>query len=200
MALDYFTLEEFRALPDMDDDATYTDAKVTAAAEFFQAIVEGECQTSFVPRTVTETLDTWGGTSLTLATPYVRAITSVTIDGTLSTDSFSAAHGVLQRVTTGTYTPLSWGYGHRNVVVVYTASYSTTPPADIKDAVMWATRDRLISQNSENGHDPRLASMTNDLGGSTTYVLPGEKRPSGYPELDAVIARWARKLNTVTFP
>jgi hypothetical protein len=65
---------------------------------------------------------------------------------------------------------------------------------------LWAARDRLMSQGSQNGIDVRRTSVTNDLGGTIQYVLPGEKRPSGYPELDAVIGRWSRKLNTVTYP
>lgn len=199
MALEYFTLAELRALPDCSG-TTFSDAAITAAGEFFQAIVEGECQASFVARSRTEVLDGDGSTSLTLATPYVLSITTVTVDGVALTDQFTVDAGVLERRTAGTFTPQPWTRGRRNVSVTYSAGYSAAPPSDIKGAVMWATRDRLISQAAENSHDPRQQSMTNDLGGSTVFVLPGEKRPSGYPELDAVIARWSRKLNTVTYP
>ena len=54
-----------------------------------------------------------------------------------------------------------------NVVVTYSAGEYATVPADIKGAVMWATRDRLLSEKSENGIDPRRTSMTTDLGGTT---------------------------------
>lgn len=198
MALDYFTLEEFRALPDVPEE-DYDDAAVTAAAEYVQGIVEGVCQTSFVPRTVTETLDARGGTRLLLSTPYVREITSVTIDGVLSMDSFTAHHGVLERVTTGTFTPLQWGYGWRNVTVVYEAGYSDEPPADIKGAVMQATRARLLSQSSDAVMDDRRTSLNTEMG-VIGFVVAGQKNPTGYPEVDAVLMRWAAKLNTVTFP
>lgn len=199
MTLDYFTLVEFRTLPDVPS-GTYSDAKVTTAAEFMQEAVEGACQAYFVGRAVVETLDGTGGTTLRLKTPHVLSITSVTVDGVTLTDQFTVDAGILERRTAGTYTPQRWTQGRRNVVVTYQAGYATAPPKDIKDAVMWAVRDRLISQGTQNGIDVRRTSMTNDLGGTVQYVLPGEKRPTGYPELDAVIARWSRKLNTVTYP
>jgi hypothetical protein len=199
MTLDYFTLAELRALPDVTA-GEFTDAQITAEAEDMQEVVEGECQASFVARTVVETLDGTGGTSLRLKTPYVLSITSVTVDGVTLTDQFTVDAGILERRTAGTYTPQPWTRGRRNIVVTYTAGYSSTVPKDIKNAVMWAVRDRLMSQGSQNGIDVRRTSMTNDLGGTVQYVLPGEKRPTGYPQLDAVIARWSRKLNTVTYP
>jgi hypothetical protein len=199
MTLDYFTLAELRALPDVTA-GEFTDAQITTAGEFMQAIVESECQASFVSRATVETLDGTGGTTLRLKTPYVLSITSVTVDGVTLTDQFTVDAGILERRTTGTYTPQPWTRGRRNIVVTYAAGYSSTPPSDIKGAVMWAARDRLMSQGSQNGIDVRRTSVTNDLGGTIQYVLPGEKRPSGYPELDAVIGRWSRKLNTVTYP
>lgn len=198
MTLDYFTLAELRALPDVTA-GEFTDAQITTAGEFMQEAVEGACQASFVGRSTVETLDGTGGTSLRLKTPHVISITSVTVDGVTLTDQFTVDAGILERRTAGTYTPQPWTRGRRNVVVTYSAGYSSTVPKDIKDAVMWAARDRLISQSSQNGVDVRRTSMTNDFG-TVQYVLPGENRPTGYPELDAVISRWARKLNTVTYP
>jgi hypothetical protein len=199
VALDYFTLAELRALPDVTENG-FTDAKITSAGEFMQAAVESACQASFVGRSTVETLDGTGGTTLRLKTPYVLSITSVTVDGVTLTDQFTVDAGILERRTSGTYTPQPWTRGRRNIVVTYSAGYSSTPPSDIKDAVMWAVRDRLITQGSQNGIDVRRTSVTNDIGGTIQYVLPGENRPTGYPELDAVIARWSRKLNTVTYP
>lgn len=199
MALDYFTLAEFRAVPDMDDESKYPDARVTAVGEYVQAVIEGACRTSFVPRAVTEVLDGDGSTSLRLSTPYVRAVTSVTIEGVLSTDTTSVVHGILERTTAGSYSPLSWTRGRRNVTVVYTAGYSTTPPADIKEAAMQATRARLMSTSEFSSIDDRRTSITNEMG-TISFVIAGEERPTGYPEVDAVINRWAKKLNTVTYP
>jgi hypothetical protein len=81
-----------------------------------------------------------------------------------------------------------------NVVVTYTAGLYSACPPDVKDAVMWAVRDRLLGQDDRAGIDIRKTSQSNDLGGVTTYILPGEKRPTGYPDLDAVIASRQRSL------
>jgi hypothetical protein len=198
MALEYFTLAELRLLPDCAGSA-FTDAQITTAGEFIQAAVETECQTSFVARSVTETLDGTGTTRLRLKTPYVVAITSVTVNGVALTDQFTVDAGILERRTAGTYTSQPWTLGRRNIVVVYTAGSSSTPPADIKDAALWAARDRLLAQSDRAGIDARRTSMTTEFG-TVNYVIPGEKRPTGFPELDATIARWSRKLNTVTYP
>jgi hypothetical protein len=199
VALDYFTLAELRAFPDLSDAGKYPDARCTAVGEYVQAVIEGACGTSFVPRSVTETLDGDGTCSLRLSTPYIRAITSVTIEGVLSTDTFTATHGILERTTTGSYWPLSWTQGRRNVTVVYTAGYSTTPPADIKEAALQATRARLMSTSERSSIDDRRTSISNEMG-VVSFVIAGDERPTGYPEVDAVINRWAKKLNTVTYP
>jgi hypothetical protein len=199
VALDYFTLAELRALPDVTEGG-FTDAQITFEAEVMQSAVESACQASFVGRATVETLDGTGGTTLRLKTPYVISITSVTVDGVTLTDQFTVDAGILERRTAGTYTSQPWTRGRRNIVVTYSAGYSSSPPSDIKGAVMWAVRDRLLTKGSQNGIDVRRTSVTNDLGGTVQYVLPGEKRPTGYPELDAVIARWANKLNSVTYP
>jgi hypothetical protein len=124
----------------------------------------------------------------------------VTVGGTtVSVSGLTAVGGVLRYATSGSYTGTVWTAGAGNVVVTYTAGRYTTCPADIKDAVMWATRDRLLSQGDRAGIDVRRTSMSNDLGGTTTYLLPGEKRPTGYPDLDALIASYTPQRSLLGF-
>ncbi len=42
-----------------------------------------------------------------------------------------------------------------------------------------------------SGVDVRKTSVNTDFG-TTNYILPGEKRPTGYPELDAILLRRSR--------
>lgn len=186
---DYFTLAEFRTLPDCAG-TTFTDAQILNAAAYFTTIVEREVGEPFVPRTFTETFDGNGKSALVLSSPYVRSLTSVTVDSTsVVTTSFATEAGVLRYAAKGyVFSPTSAS----NVVVTYTAGRYATCPADVKDAVMWATRDRLISQKSSTAIDVRRTSVTDGLGSVTNYILPGEKRPTGYPDLDAVIASYQR--------
>lgn len=196
---DYFTLAELRALPDMNDTGAYPEAKILAAAAFFTKIVEREIGTALIPRTFTETLDGNNLGTLVLGNLPVRSLTSVTVNGTaVATAGLGFGNGILRYVSSYAASGQTWTKGIGNVVVTYVAGEATVP-ADIKNAVMWATRDRLLSQNNLNGIDVRRTSMTNDLGGTVSYVLPGEKRPTGYPELDALIASYVRTTPSLGF-
>lgn len=189
---DYFTLDEFQALPNCGQ---FDETDVLAAAAFFTEIVEREIGEPFVKRTVTETLDGRGTDSLVLGSPYVT-LTSVAVGGSsVDVSGLTATSGVLRY---SGYGGTAWAVGASNVVVTYQAGRWTEPPADIKDAVMWATRDRLMAHGDQNDVDVRRTSMTNDYG-TTNYVLPGEKRPTGYPELDALIASYVRTTPSLGF-
>lgn len=190
---DYFTVAELQALPDC---AEFTEAAILVAAAHFTAIVEREVGAPMIPRSFTDTLDGAGLSSLALSQPWVRSLTTVTVDDASVTVSLLTANNGVLRYLDGTAFPST---EPANVVVVYSASEYASVPADVKDAVMWATRDRLMSQSSQNGIDVRRTSVTNDLGGTTSFLLPGEKRPTGYPELDAVIASYARHTAALGF-
>ena len=192
---EYFTLAEIQALPDM---AAASTAAVDAAEAYFVKIVERELDRAFVPRTITDELDGNGTGTLYLTRSDVISLTSVMVDGvSVSTALLTGRHGRLRYKVSngGWHTPFLRGVA--NVTVVYSAGQAT-PPADIKDAVMWATRDRLLSQDYRTGSDARRTSVNTQFG-TTTYVLPGEKRPTGYPELDAVIASYMRSTPSYGF-
>lgn len=196
---DYFTLAEFRALPEMDDATKYQESKVLAAASHFVRIVErevfGSTGEGFIPRTLTQTFSGDSQVVLVLKSANVRSLTTVTVDGSsVLVADLSGEAGIL-RYLDGT----RWNLGVANVAVTFSAGKYASCPDDVKDAVMQATRDRLISQASDAAQDPRQSSMTNDLGGTNQYVLPGEKRPTGYPELDALIASYARHTPSLGF-
>ena len=190
---DYFTTVALQALPDC---SAFTEAKILAAASHFTTIVEREIGAPMIPRSYTDTFDGGGLTGLPLSQTPVRSLTSVTVDGAAVTVGLLTANNGVLRYLDGTTFPSTQP---ANVVVVYSAGEFTTCPGDVKDAVMWATRDRLLGQASDSTHNPRQSSMTNDLGGTVQYVLPGEKRPTGYPELDAVIASYARHTVALGF-
>lgn len=190
---EYFTLEEFQALPECGL-GTFTEAEVDAAEGFFVSILEREVGSPFVLRAETVTLDGSGSAALILPRADIAALSAVTVDGdVVDVGLLSSSSGILRYLTGGTV----WPCGVGNIEVTYAYGAYATVPADVKSAVMWATRDRLLSQSNQNGIDVRRTSMTNDLGGTIQYVLPGEKRPTGYPELDALIASYQR--NTPTF-
>lgn len=193
---DYFTLEEFRELPDMNDEGKYSDALIERAAGYIEAIIERVVGTSFVPRTVTEALDGRSTTEVVLSSPYIRSVTSVSRNGsTVDVNGLSTKAGVLRYLTGGT----TWTTGVGNISVTYQSGYSDEPPPDIKEAAMQATRARTLSTAEGATIDDRTTQMSNADGGTTTFVLPGVERPTGYPEVDAVILGWRDKLSGFGF-
>ena len=126
--------------------------------------------------------------------PYVVSVTSVTVGGTPMV-GLQASSGVL-RASTGS-TTFATGYG--NVLVTYQAGYSSTPPADIKEAALKATRWKLLESRASNDVSARQTSMTTDMGGTVNYAVARPDRPTGYPDVDAVIIGWRDKLGVLGF-
>jgi hypothetical protein len=195
---DYFTLAELRALPDMNDSARYTDARVESAAAYIVSVIERVVRASFVARTVTDEVHDGGTYDIVLRNSHVLSATSATVGGVAVTNTLSVLGGVLQQYAPGATSPTLWTAGSRNVKVTYEAGYSVVPPADIKEAALQGTRARLLSKDSQASIDDRRTSMTTELG-TVQYVIAGENRPTGYPEVDAVILGWRDTLNTFGF-
>lgn len=181
---EYFTLDEFRDLTKMDDATRYPDSVVERAAAYMVAVIERVVGTSFVPREFTRTLNGVGG-DLSLPSPYVLSVTAVSVGGVAQSGPFEVENGHLVG---------PWPRGIRNVSVTYLSGYSTTPPADIKEAALQGARARVLDTASNSQVNDRTSQMTNEAGGTTTFVLPGKDRPTGYPDVDAVILGWRRRL------
>ena len=195
---DYFTETELRALPDMSSG--YSTERIESAAAHVVGIIEREVGTSFVARTVTDERHDGGRESIVLNKAYVLSATSATEDGVAVTDTLRVSSGVLRRFASATdFTPISWATGIGNVTVTYQAGYSSTPPADLKEAALQATRWHLIEHNSNNSVSPRQTSLTNEMGGTVNFAVAGKDRPTGYPDIDAVIVGWRNQLNVFGF-
>lgn len=195
MALEYFTEAELRALPQMSDTTRYPLARVEAAAAYIVAIIERVVGTSFVVRTRTQVFD-GGDRAIALDDIYARSLTSVTVDGAAVTLDDLSLRGGLVAYRDRRY----WASGDiGNVTITYAAGYSTTPPPDIKEAALAATRWRLLATNSNAEMEARQTQVTNEYGGTTVFAVAGAERPTGYPEVDAVIIGWRDRLNVFGF-
>lgn len=191
----YFTTAELRALPDLVGAETrFPDERLVEAHDWIVAIIERECGTSFIETTVTDERVTGSGVNgLALANPYVRTVTSVTVDDTAYTEPEVEAivleAGFLYLDNYSTWPTTTRG----NVTVSYTYGYSTTPPADLKQAALRAARNWLLTMDTWSGADTRATSISNEFGNMQLSV-PGEGRPTGIPDVDAVIMGWARRV------
>lgn len=197
MALDYFTETELKALPDMSAE---TSARILAAGEWAQEVIEREVGTSFVARTVTSEVHDGGCDTIVLDEPYVVSVTSATENGVAVTDTLRVKSGILRRFSGATsFTPIAWASGTGNVSVTYEAGYSSTPPKDIKEAALAATRWHLLEGRANNVTSPRQTSITNEMGGTVNFAVAGTDRPTGYPDVDAVIIGWRNRLDVFGF-
>lgn len=199
MAFEYFTEAELRALPDMDDTTVYTAARVSAAHDFVVGIIERRVGTSFVSRTVTAEVHDGGAYGIALDRPYVLSATSATENGVAVTDTLTVrGGGVLYKFASGAYQPTIWTEGMANVSVTYAAGYSSTPPADIKEAALIAARDHLLATDSTASVDDRYTQVTNEAG-TASLAVDDDDHPFGLPRVDAVIVGWANRLDVLGF-
>lgn len=198
---EYFLLSELRALPQMSDTATYTEARCLAAAAYITAIIEREVGASFVSRAVSGEIHDGGRYEIVLKKPHVLSVTSATEDGVAVTDTLRVKSGIVRKFSSATsYTPGYWAAGMGNVAITYAAGYCVLAdiPKDIKEAAIQGTRARLLATNSNAGIDDRRTSMNTEVG-TVNYVIAGEDRPTGYPEVDAVILGWKARLDNYGF-
>lgn len=197
---DYFTLAELRALPDVSNASKYPDSRVLDVAAQFVAIIEREVGVAFIARTVTAERHDGGTDEITLNRGYVRSITSATENGVAVSDTLTAdAGGVLLRFSGANGgTPISWASGRRNVSVTYVHGYSAAPPADIKAQALKATRLELMATAATNGMNDRQTSLSTEQG-VIGFIVAGPDRPTGYPQLDAVIKGWQARLDVLGF-
>lgn len=197
---DYFTTAELRALPSMGDTSKFPDTRIDAAAAYVVGIIEREVGTSFVARERVDVLDGSATVDLPLKHPYVVTVTRVEIDGAaLAGYTFRARRGgLLRRYATGQTSPDTWPAGFDNIEVTYQAGYSSSPPADVKEAALKATRAHLLSTTATTSIDDRRTSLTTEAG-TVGFVVAGEDRPTGYPDVDVVIVGWRDKLKTFGF-
>lgn len=194
MALEYFTENEFRALPDMDDATAYPDAAIEAAEAYIVGVIEREVGTSFIGRTVTGEKHDGGVYSIPLNAARVLSVTSVTQNGVaVSGSELNLDGSILERFAVGATSPSLWATGRRNISVTYSSGYSSTPPADVKSAAMYGTRARLLEKSAATGMDERRTSLNTDMG-VINYTVAGQDNPTGYPQVDAVILGWRRAL------
>lgn len=192
---DYFTLDALRSLPNMGDVAKYPDARVLSAAAHITATIEREVGTSFVARTKSGSFD--GGSFITLG-PFAQAVTAVTENGaSVATNLCHLRAGILRRKSGSSF--VSWASGLGNVTVTWQDYYSTTPPADVAEIAMQGTRAYLLSKNENNIMSARETGIQTDSGGVINYAIAGPDRPTGFPEVDAVIIAWRDRLNVFGF-
>lgn len=198
-----FRVDEIRSkYPDLTDATRYTAAEIRAARDVATERLERAAEVAFATRRVTVVLDGDDTTRLVLPHVEITALVSVDLYGSTTgadtvTDAFDATEladveidreaGVLVR-TSGL-----WPRGNRNIAVTYEHGYER-PPTPVRDAGMRLALESLLP----NSLPTRALSQSTDVGDFRISVAnPEAGRPTGDPEIDAVIIDFGRRRPTV---
>lgn len=189
----YFELAELRAAQDLSSTTTYPTERLRTARTWIENIIDQEVNASFVRRYNRDRFAAYSALpSLVLrGAAYAQALLSISINGTavsltgLTVDPFNRIV-----LTTG-FPWVTYGFGV--VDVRYEAAWSDTCPADLHDVALQAARWRLISTDGVSGIPSRATSLTNEFG-NVQLSTAGNRRPTGIPDVDAVIMSYADQI------
>jgi len=179
----YFTVAEARALGPID--ASFTDEEIEKQRMAVEDQIEANCDTHFVARFVSESLSGGGEPFLRLTENYILNLIAVTVDSEDVTSSVSLDGRYLWAGTI-------WTPGHRNVVAKYESGYQNFPPEDLRRKAIEATRYNLLREKRK-GLPNQAVTLGTEIG-NLRLAIANLRSPFGYPEVDAVVARWALRV------
>lgn len=184
-----FEIDDLRSFDvSIADSSRYSAAAIRAARDEATSWLEQAAGVSFSPRAAVEYLNGDGTRSLLLANAPIVEISAVAIDGDwLDTADLEDVliyedSGILHR-------DLGWDIGNQNVTVEYVHGMATVDPK-VKRAAMMLAVEAIVT----SGVPSRAMTQSSDLGEfriSLANVDAG--RPTGIPEVDAVIALYGRR-------
>lgn len=156
----------------------YTDAIVDAAIAEFTEIATKYRGCNWEPTEHVEQVQGTLGWTVALGWPLVSDVASVEADGValdLTQLKINKRAGVLTGIT--------WPSQVLDPVVTYTAGYDEFPPGLVRVAIEYARRT-LKAESSGTSRDFRSQAFD---GGTTNYVMPGPRNPTGFLEVDRIL-------------
>lgn len=187
----YFNLAELRAMDSLSDTTKYPTAKLARERTRIETLIDRAVGTSFVRRYRRHLADGRASRELQLPDSYVQGLLSVAVGGVAYEPSVLAGlvvySGGIVRHAAGGY----FASGYRNVDVRFAAGAYSEVPEDLRDAALMAARTHLLEARS--GIPDRAMSITNEFG-NINLASASANRPTGLPEVDAVILGYRDQL------
>lgn len=181
-----FTVSELRGLDkELSDVTKYPHKVVVATREGAEEWIEDLCNFAFRPRGRRSTLDGSGRDVLILDELFPIKVVSAKVGGTAFTPA-EISEVALYPWGGAVRKNGVWEGGNRNVEIHYEHGLSQ-PPEPIRRAAMLLTRHILVNKAAPD----RTESITTDVG-TFRLAVAGEGKPTGIPEVDAVIAQLAQ--------
>lgn len=185
-----FDVAELRATyVEIDDDVRYTAQEIRDARDEATARLEEAAQVAFATRRTVKRIDGDDTTRLVLPDVEVTDVLYVEIDGTALDASELEQIDVRPEGVLVRKDGALWPYGSSNITVEYEHGYAR-PPLPIRRAAMRLALEALIP----SAIPARALSQSSDLGEFRFSVAnPEAGRPTGDPEIDAIILTFGRR-------
>jgi hypothetical protein len=182
-----FEISEMRAFDAaFANVTTFSDAKMRAARTAAEQRLEMACRVAFVPRARRLALVGNGTSSLALPDNAVRSVKALTVDGTAFTAGELAALDVREWGRVSRTDGLTFEYG--KPISIFYEHGEDYPDAPVVQAAMLLAREYLV----RSALSSRATVEATDVGFFRVSVA-GPDRPTGLPEVDAVIADFGRR-------
>lgn len=181
----YFNLAELRAMKGLQSPTTYPNALLQAARDIVEEFVEGFTMHAWVPSYKREILDGDGTLEAYVSRHHATRLIKVLINGTAQTTSNWSLSWSGRIRTDGTiFVPNI--PARQNIQIEYEWG-EAAPPLDLKKASLLLARHILMSTESSI---PDRARMLQTEYGMYQLDTASENKPTGLPEIDAVLIRY----------
>ena len=187
----YFDLADLRAMNDISGQTTkYPTDSLRRARDWIEDIIDGTVNAPFVRRYFRDQFN-WTP-NLVLRQPYGRALLSMSVNGTAVSGGDLAALTIDSsgRIVTAATGVQSYRTGL--VDIRYEAAVMDSCPADLREVALQAARWHLIATDGQSGIPSRATSITNEFG-NVNLTTASKDRPTGIPDVDAVILNYAKQ-------
>lgn len=176
----YFELAELRAQSGLDDESVFSDALLANARAAAEDLFETATGVAWVRRYRREVRDGTGCTALIVK--LYPVLISATLSGTAVTPE-AYEDGEL-------YLASGWGSVRRSIVVEYEHGFQV-PPEDLRRAALRYARVAALDFKSRI---PERAIQMNTEAGSFQLAMASRERPTGYPEIDAILQQHDHRI------
>lgn len=187
----YAELAEIRGLDALGNTSKYPTAVLDRARWQAEEKFEDATGVAWVPRHDRQVAFGDNTTQLLLRWPRPRSLVAVTVNGTAAADltAFSLYDTGLIERTSGVVWPTGVT-SSGNIVVEYTHGYDR-PPEDLRMAFLAYVRYLVLDTTSRI--PDRASSYSTDFG-TFQLVTAGFNRPTGLPEIDAILNEHSHRV------
>lgn len=183
----YATVQHVRALDGVGDAYVYSDDAVLEGIAYAEALIDRYCGVPFEPKNLAVSLDPVARPQIFVGRPFLRTVVSCSISGVVQsvTGWVARSDGYVRRPS-GTFAATSNAVTD-SVELVVTYGAATETPTDIAWAARTIARQYLLDLT---GRMPdRALSATSEFGTIQLAQPGGPGRPTGMPEVNAVLNR-----------